>query len=1054
MNQTKKFFVYDWSSTEDAVGPGEQMVALMYGVDEFGEDVCMNAVGIRPYFYIEVGGRRESETLSHRTMNALHEYLGLGHHYNVGVSAEVVSREGLYFANYDVNTKTRKKFAVVKVSAPTKTRLNRIYWKIASVNSEPFRVGTQYVELIVHEHSRVDHLMQFRSAKDLPAAGWVTASRVKTCVVAASRHSTCRHEFLCRAQDICKTPEDEVPCPVPPFTVVVFDFETYSSDWSRISDSHKETDEIFQVSFASNKGDRVVVVSRPVDRDTVRPGIRVIEVQSEKEILEAFPRIMRELNPHFISGYNIFGFDFPYLSDRATLHDIHDLVFTFGRVPHPAQMKHTEWDSKGRGVQDYRYPAAEGRVVLDLLVYVKKTYTNLHSYKLDSVATALVNASKDPFTHRDIFRSYAGVDQQGRPLSPRDQALLMTTCLNYCMQDSDLTLRIFTSQCTDLVMVQTALVSNTDMNRIATGGEAILNFNLIYKYCTEHGILVENKDLYDRLQNYIYSGATILEPEAGIHENVVSFDFAALYPSVLRAYNIDYTTLVDEEDASAGLIPDEDCHVVEWEQHQGCDHDPVMIQRKAVEDRRTSLMEAMSLIRLRKVPVKDVARRLLKKAELQKLNSEKLKATEDLKKYCKTKYVICQKFRFRYLKYYVGVVPTTVVNLLTARKRIKKRMEELLAEWTRGGATLTPEQQRELDVLDKRQLAFKVTANSMFGVMGARTGQLTFMPGAISTTACGRACIRKMIDLFHTRYNARVIYGDTDSNYVIMNPSTYSTPDELWTLCGRIAKEISADFPEAINLEFENAIYSKFLIPKKKKYMHRKIGRNGEVLNPLHTKGSCLVRRDTFEFMRKCFKDLVMMVFDGDDSVESVRDFIGQRLRLLYSHSVPAQDLVLTKSVKTLTPPEDYMLDSKGVCYVGAYAIRKVPEGLSPETAWEKLVPLLPEHAAVAYSLQKRGAEVSCGSRIEYVYVEPLNAGDSRVSQQVESVYYLDRGLREIHVDKYVARLRQPIEQILPLVNPKLADVVEKQVQAHETHSRVIRELKTLFTPDIVFERQ
>jgi len=46
-------------------------------------------------------------------------------------------------------------------------------------------------------------------------------------------------------------------------------------------------------------------------------------------------------------------------------------------------------------------------------------------------------------------------------------------------------------------------------------------------------------------------------------------------------------------------------------------------------------------------------------------------------------------------------------------------------------------------VLDKRQLAYKVSANSAYGAMGVQRGYLPFLPGAMSTTAMDRQSIQK-----------------------------------------------------------------------------------------------------------------------------------------------------------------------------------------------------------------------------------------------------------------------------------------------------------------------
>ena len=65
-----------------------------------------------------------------------------------------------------------------------------------------------------------------------------------------------------------------------------------------------------------------------------------------------------------------------------------------------------------------------------------------------------------------------------------------------------------------------------------------------------------------------------------------------------------------------------------------------------------------------------------------------------------------------------------------------------------------------LDVLDKRQLAFKVSANSVYGSLGTKKGYLPFLPGAMCTTAMGRYNIKLAAKHLQEEYRGTLIYGD------------------------------------------------------------------------------------------------------------------------------------------------------------------------------------------------------------------------------------------------------------------------------------------------------
>ena len=51
-----------------------------------------------------------------------------------------------------------------------------------------------------------------------------------------------------------------------------------------------------------------------------------------------------------------------------------------------------------------------------------------------------------------------------------------------------------------------------------------------------------------------YEGATVIPPKSGFYDNPIStLDFASLYPSIMMAHNLCYSTLISAEDAK--LMP-------------------------------------------------------------------------------------------------------------------------------------------------------------------------------------------------------------------------------------------------------------------------------------------------------------------------------------------------------------------------------------------------------------------------------------------------------------------------------------------------------------------
>mgnify|MGYP003776041067 CR=1 FL=1 len=180
----------------------------------------------------------------------------------------------------------------------------------------------------------------------------------------------------------------------------------------------------------------------------------------------------------------------------------------------------------------------------------------------------------------------------------------------------------------------------------------------------------------------------------------------------------------------------------------------------------------------------------------------------------KPKHVMCDKRYFRFLKEPKGVMPTVLQNLLDARahtrKQIKvinkildkkdidekecKMVEELipdvlkiLTEKKKIATQRKDELKTLTEVLEKRQLAYKVSANSMYGAMGVTRGYLPFMPGAMATTAMGRKNIGIVAETIPKKFGGKLIYGDTDtllpdSPLIVKNKNgdiEYRTMEEL-----------------------------------------------------------------------------------------------------------------------------------------------------------------------------------------------------------------------------------------------------------------------------------
>jgi len=157
-------------------------------------------------------------------------------------------------------------------------------------------------------------------------------------------------------------------------------------------------------------------------------------------------------------------------------------------------------------------------------------------------------------------------------------------------------------------------------------------------------------------------------------------------------------------------------------------------------------------------------------------------------------------------------------------------------------------------VLDGRQLALKISANSVYGFTGAQVGQLPCLPISSSVTAFGREMIELTSATVTGHYNkkngyeydSKVIYGDTDSVMV-----KFGTDDRAEAM--RLGKEaadlVSKKFIAPIKLEFEK-IYHPYLLMNKKRYAGM-YWTNPHKPDKMDAKGIETVRRDNCGFVQE-----------------------------------------------------------------------------------------------------------------------------------------------------------------------------------------------------------
>ena len=541
--------------------------------------------------------------------------------------------------------------------------------------------------------------------------------------------------------------------------------------------------------------------------------------QTEKEVLLAWQNLIQRENPDIIIGYNIFGFDYMFMFKRAEENNcIEDFLKLSRNKDEICATKDKETGKYkleestiqiASGQHDLRFIKINGRLQVDLYNFFRRE-ENLTSYKLDYVAghfigdfikdlvhtesgeteiktsnmTGLLEGSfvhfeeighsidyydngakfqvtyvnkstckfkidgivnpdiskkvrwclaKDDVTPKDIFRMTNG--------SADDRAVIA----KYCIQDCNLVHYLFNKADILTGFIEMAKICSVPINFLVMRGQGIKLTSYIAKKCREKRTLmpvIEKGSIDDG-----FEGAIVLDPKCDLYLDnpVACVDYASLYPSCMMSENFSHDSKVwtKEYDLAGNLIEET------GEKDEGGN-----FIYDNLPDYEYVDVEYDTYRYIRKHPA----------AAAEKVKSGTKK---------------CRFAQFPDGKR--AIMPSILEELLTARKTTRKLIPQQTDEFMKN-------------VLDKRQLGYKVTANSLYGQCGAKTSTFYEMDIAAATTATGRLLLvyaKKIIEecygdaVCDTKKHgpvltkAEYIYGDSVANYTPVYVKINNTIDIL-----------------------------------------------------------------------------------------------------------------------------------------------------------------------------------------------------------------------------------------------------------------------------------
>jgi len=241
---------------------------------------------------------------------------------------------------------------------------------------------------------------------------------------------------------------------------------------------------------------------------------------------------------------------------------------------------------------------------------------------------------------------------------------------------------------------------------------------------------------------------------------------------------------------------------------------------------------------------------------------------------------------------FVQNVPSLIPSILTELKQFRKQAKKDMANST-GSLK---------EMYNGKQLAYKISMNSVYGFTGASKGMLPCVPIASSTTMKGRMMIEDTKNYVEKHYpGAKVRYGDTDSVMVEFDVGERKGEEAIkysWELGERAAEECTKLFKKPNNLELEKVYYPYFLYSKKR-YAAKlwTQGKDGKMnMDYIDVKGLQLVRRDNTPYMREVSKELLDVILESNDT-STPKALALQRAVELLEGDVPNEKLILSQQL-------------------------------------------------------------------------------------------------------------------------------------------------------------
>ena len=350
-------------------------------------------------------------------------------------------------------------------------------------------------------------------------------------------------------QDYAKESVKIFEAPIPDLRRVAMDIEV-KADAGRVPNARIAREQVISVSFVSNDGLNTVYV---LARETIPPGKKVEEFPDNLEIVifddeqELIREVFRVIWSYpIVMTFNGDNFDFHYLYNRAAKLKISRAEIPFKIRNQPKQMGANVEMDLFYGIHVDLYKFFSDRSI--------KGYAFGNKYarnSLDNVANALLGQGKFPHEGEEI------------------EEMSLFDLIYYNWKDSDITFQLTTFD--DAIVLKLLILfcrmTKLPLHDFYRNSISPWIRNMLYFEHRQRNCLIPRKEDIAKkfpekgfsssvIEGKQFKGALVIDPVPGRHYGVVVMDFASLYPSIIKEYNLSYETIqCGHPECKDNLIP-------------------------------------------------------------------------------------------------------------------------------------------------------------------------------------------------------------------------------------------------------------------------------------------------------------------------------------------------------------------------------------------------------------------------------------------------------------------------------------------------------------------